>query len=278
MIDAALDLAARRFAVFPCLPGSKRPALPGGFKNGTTNPAAVQRWWRANREYNVAIATGIVSRIWILDVDGDAGATSLAALEAKHGPLLDTLISVTAEGCHFWFLYSSPVPCSADDRIGHGLDVRGDGGYALAPPSVYPDGPVYRWTNNRPPVVAPEWLVRLTRKPTPKPITSKITVPFRPSCSSGSYGKAVLDYEVAELARTLKGGRNRALNRASFRLHQLVAGGELDEAEVRKRLFAAATTNGLMSDPQDGSLSVQKTIASGARAGLLHPRNRGGAG
>jgi hypothetical protein len=72
----------------------------------------------------------------------------------------------------------------------------------------------------------------------------------------------------------MKGGRNHALNRASFRLHQLVAGGELDGSEVRNRLFAAATSNGLMDDPQDGPLSVQKTIASGARAGLLYPRRR----
>jgi len=139
---------------------------------------------------------------------------------------------------------------------------------------VHPGGPRYRWTNNRPLAAAPDWLVALTRKPVPKPITRKIALPARSLCS-GTYGKAALDYEVAELAKTLKGGRNHALNRASFRLHQLVAGGELDGAEVRHRLLQAATANGLMDD--DGPLAVQKTIASGARAGLLHPRNRRGA-
>jgi hypothetical protein len=274
-LSAALDLAARGHAVFPCAPRSKHPALPGGFKNGTTNPATVRRWWLANPEYNIGIATGIVSHIWILDVDGRDGATSVSRIEATHGPLPDTLISIASSGCHFWFRYTCPIPCSAD-RIGRGLDVRGDGGYVLAAPSVHPDGQVYRWTNNRPPAVAPEWLIHLTRKPPPKPITSKIVMQVRPG-RSGSYGKAALDYEVAELARTLKGGRNAALNRASFRLHQLVAGGELDGNEVRNRLLTAATANGLMSDPQDGPLSVARTIESGARAGLLHPRNRGGA-
>jgi len=275
-LSAALDLAARGFAVFPCLPGTKHPAFPGGFKNATTNPATVRRWWLANSTYNIGIATGVASGVWVFDVDADAGASSLTNLEGKHGPLPDTLTSVTSEGCHLWFCYKSPIPCSADDRIGRGLHVRGDLGYAIAPPSIHPDGPRYRWTNNRPPTVAPEWLVRLTRKPPPKPITSKIVWPSQPG-RSGTYGKAALEREITALANAPPGGRNAALNKASFRLHQLVAGGELDGNEVRSRLVAAATANGLMSDPQDGPRSVQKTIASGARAGLQHPRNRGGA-
>jgi hypothetical protein len=116
-------------------------------------------------------------------------------------------------------------------------------------------------------------LIHLTRKPPPGPITSKIAM--RPGCTD-AYGKAALEHEIAALASTLKGGRNAALNRASFSLHQLVAGGELDGAEVRNRLFAAATANGLMDDPEDGPQSVARTIASGARAGLQLPRNRRG--
>jgi hypothetical protein len=276
VVSAALDYAARGFAVFPCAPGSKHPVFPGGFKTATTNPATIHRWWLARPDYNVGIRTGIASCVWVLDVDGDAGATSLADLEADHGPLPSTLISVTADGCHFWFRFTSPVPSSADDRIGRGLHVRGDGGYVLAPPSRHPDGPLYRWSNKKPPVPAPDWLLRLTRKPAPKPITSKIVWPSRPGYS-GAYGRAALDQEIAALANTIKGGRNAALNRASFSLHQLVAGGELDGGEVRQRLIEAAIANGLMSDPQDGPLAVQKTIDSGARAGLEHPRNRGGA-
>jgi hypothetical protein len=275
-LSAALYYAARGWSVFPCWPRSKAPACPRGFKDATTNPARIRRWWLADRDYNIGIATGIVSRFWVLDVDGRDGATSLANLEAKHGPAPDTLISVTADGCHFWFAYNGPIPCSADDRIGRGLHVRGDGGYVMAPPSVHPDGPVYRWMNDRAPVPAPDWLVRLTRRPQPGPITGKIAWPSRRS-TAGNYGKTALDYEVAELANTIKGGRNHALNRASFCLHQLVAGGELNAAEVRHRLIDACTTNGLMSDPEDGPRSVARTIASGARAGLLHPRNRRGA-
>jgi hypothetical protein len=55
-----------------------------------------------------------------------------------------------------------------------------------------------------------------------------------------------------------------------------VAGGELDRAVVHARLIDAATSNGLMTDPHDGPRSVMRTIESGARAGMLHPRNRRG--
>jgi hypothetical protein len=276
-LSAAIDYAARGLAVFPCLPRSKHPVFPGGFKNGTSNPATIRRWWLARADYNIGIRTGIASGFWVLDVDGDHGAAALAALEAKHGPLPDTLTSVTSNGCHLWFCYSCPIPSSAD-RIARGLDVRGEGGYVLAPPSVHPDGLVYRWTNNRPLAVAPDWLVRLTQKPKPtisRRALSALGARRTVGVGSGSaYGRAALEYEITALANTLPGGRNHALNRAAFNLHQLVAVGELDGTEVCNRLLAAATANGLLTD--DGPKSVALTIASGARAGLQHPRRRRG--
>jgi len=76
-------------------------------------------------------------------------------------------------------------------------------------------------------------------------------------------------------ARSTAGGsRNHALNKASFCLHQLVAGGELDGPDVERELLAAAYANGLMADPGDGPRKVMATIRSGARAGLQHPRRR----
>jgi Bifunctional DNA primase/polymerase, N-terminal len=276
VLDQALKYAARGVAVFPCWPASKEPACRRGFKDATTNPAMIRRWWLANSSYNIAIATGIVSRVWVLDVDGDDGVTSLAALEAKHGRLPDTLTSLTGNGQHLWFRYDSPVPCSADDRIGRGLHVRGDGGYVLAPPSVHPDGPRYRWANVAPLAIAPDQLIALTRKRPTVSERAMAAMSGRPQTSPDRYGKAALEREISELAQVPPGGRNHALNRASFRLHQLVAGGEIDGAEVHARLLGAATANGLMSDPGDGPRSVERTIASGARAGLQQPRNRRG--
>jgi hypothetical protein len=74
LLQAALDYAARGFMVFPILPTSKAPACRRGFKDATTNPATIRRWWIAQPDYNIAIATGLISRVWIFDVDGATGA------------------------------------------------------------------------------------------------------------------------------------------------------------------------------------------------------------
>jgi hypothetical protein len=275
-LAAALDYAARGFAVFPCWPKTKEPSCRRGFKEATTNPATIRRWWLARSDFNIAIATGVQSRVWIFDIDGSVGAAALAELEAHHGWLPPTLCSVTSAGCHIWFRCDRPIP-STVGHIAIGLDVRGDGGYAMAPPSVHPDGPIYRWSNALPPAVAPDWLIDLARKK-PEPVSiPQSHVERRYTGPSYVYGKAALDREIRALANTLPGARNHALNRASFSLHQLVAGGELDAAEVRDRLIRAATANGLMTDPADGPRSVERTIASGARAGLMNPRMRRGA-
>jgi hypothetical protein len=273
-LSAALDYAAQGWAVFPCQSQSKEPATRRGFKDATTNPATIRRWWLAQPDYNVGVATGAVSGVLVLDVDGGVGAETLRDLEQRYGPLPGTACSITSSGCHLWFSIDDAVPSTAG-RLGAGLDIRADGGYVIAPPSVHPDGGVYRWLNATPPVAAPSWLVLLarTRPHQPPPPSHAIR-----ACTGrpGAYGNAALEAEIAALAEAVPGTRNHALNRASFCLHQLVAGGELDAALVHDRLIAAAAANGLMSDLEDGPRSVEKTIASGARAGLMHPRSRGG--
>ena len=72
------------------------------------------------------------------------------------------------------------------------------------------------------------------------------------------------------VASAQPGTRNNTLNTAAFNLFQIVAGGELDEQEVRDRLFEAAEACGLVAD--DGAASVEATIDS-ARAGR-HARSR----
>jgi Bifunctional DNA primase/polymerase, N-terminal len=273
----ALDYAAKGWLVFPCRPGSKTPATRRGFKDATTNPATIRRWWLANPDYNIGIATGVASGIWILDIDGTTGVATLHDLESRYGPLPATLCSITGRGRHLWFKADSPIQSSAG-RVGDGLDVRGEGGYVLAPPSIHPDGPTYRWDNDLPPALTPGWLLELARRRAIVTISERAlaTLPPRPA-TAGVYGQAALDAEIAALASAVPGTRNHALNRASFSLYQLVAGGELAAGDVRARLIDAAHANGLMSDPADGPVSVNKTIASGARAGLQHPRTRRGA-
>jgi len=227
-------------------------------------------WW-------TAIPTGVTSGLWVLDIDGDVGANSLLSLESAHGRLPETWLSATGTGLHYWFKYTGPINNSAG-RIAAGIDVRGDGGYVIAPPSMHPSGHPYAWLTppDLEPAIAPNWLLNLARKRQAPSITERALAGIRrPDGKPNGYGAAVLDRECAALAAAGPGGRNEALNRASFRLHQLVAGGEIDRHDCEDRLIAACRSNGLVED--DGLPSVVATIRSGARAGLRHPRSRPGA-
>jgi hypothetical protein len=128
-------------------------------------------------------------------------------------------------------------------------------------------------------VIGPEWLVQLARtKPAFRSLASiseQALARIRPRGpgSSDRYGAAALAREVEMLAGAPAGTRNNALNRAAFRLFQLVAGG-LDRDHVIDGLIGACHRNHLIED--DGLRSVTATIQS-ARAGMKYPRSRSGA-
>ena len=160
-------------------------------------------------------------------------------------------------------------------RIGPGLDTRGDGGYVIVPPSIHETGHRYAWLGDpwHELATAPQWLIDAARARPERTITERAVAMIRTPCDAGAYGHAALRAEIATLAATPPGRRNHTLNRAAFSLFQLVAGGELTEAEVLAALQQACVANGLARD--DGWGSVRATIRSGRGAGLQHPRSRG---
>jgi hypothetical protein len=272
LLKAALTYAAAGLAVFPLGPRTKTPATKRGFYDATTNPETIRRFWRVS-DRNIGIATGAMSGIWILDID-PGGEDRLGRLEADHGTLPPTRNVITGSGGrHLWFKYTEPMQCSAG-RVAPQIDVRGDLGYCVAPPSIHENGYRYEWLTDpaAPVAVAPEWLIALTRKKPPISERARKQPPH--SSFRGAYGAAALDAQVAALAAAVPGTRNVALNRASFVLFQLVAGGELDAELVEDRLVQACHVNGLIAD--DGPFLVKKTVASGAQAGVRHPRGRSG--
>jgi Bifunctional DNA primase/polymerase, N-terminal len=84
---AALQLAERGLAVFPCQPRGKAPACDAGLHAATTDPERINRWCRAFPDFNIGIATGAASRVFVLDIDGDDGEASLRKLEGEHSAL-----------------------------------------------------------------------------------------------------------------------------------------------------------------------------------------------
>jgi hypothetical protein len=159
---AALQLAQKGLAVFPCQPRGKEPACDTGLHAATTDPERIDRWWNAFPELNIGIATGKASGVFVLDVDGEDGEGSLLKLEGEHSALPPTVEAVTGKGRHCYFRSKHKI-CNSAGQIGIGLDIRGDGGYVIAPPSIHPSGRPYAWSvdTTRDFAAAPDWLIKL---------------------------------------------------------------------------------------------------------------------
>ena len=139
----------------------------------TTDPDTITSWFTGlYRDHGVGIATGPESGIFVLDVDD---YEAYRDLERAHEPLPDTLTNLTGSGgMHFLFRYPTDgrtVRNNAGTRLGAGLDVRGDGGQIVAPPTVHPNGKRYEWDAGQGDdiVDAPEWLLELVCDPPPTP-------------------------------------------------------------------------------------------------------------
>jgi len=123
----------------------------------------VRQWWTANPHANIAVATGEVSKIFVLDADGIEGQAELGKLEAHHGELPCTLQVITADGVHYYFSLPAVVVRNSASRVAPKIDVRGAGGYCLAPPSIHPSGRRYCWSVDSGDTIAaaPAWLLGL---------------------------------------------------------------------------------------------------------------------
>jgi hypothetical protein len=162
--QTALRLAARGLPVFPCRQRSKIPATRNGLKDAKTDLKAIEACWRKRPELNVGVVTGAVSGFVVLDVDGDQGWDTLHDLEDRHELLPDTRsLTTPSGGQHFWFKYPGVEIRNTAGFPGPGLDIRGDGGYVLVPPSVGPSGVAYTVDDERAPVHMPTWLVDMLR-------------------------------------------------------------------------------------------------------------------
>jgi hypothetical protein len=256
-------------SVSECGSRGKHPRTARGLHEASTDPGRIRSWWTRWPHANVGVATGAVSGLIVVDVDLPDGPDSLAELEAQHGSLPATCEQRTGSGGRQLLLTHPGPPVGNRAGVVPGIDVRGDGGYIVVPPSIHATGGRYRWVGRTPPATAPGWLLALPDRTRGLERRPARDVPRPPLLAGGRgerYATAAMHDELAGLAAAVEGTRNATLNRAAFSLGQLVATGLLDRELVATELERVAADIGL------GQREIQRTVASGLAAGLSQPR------
>jgi len=163
-LEALAPVLDHNWRIFPCSPRAKTPLITDWPRRASCDADTIRKWAQKYERCNWAVACGAESGIWVLDVDGEPGCESMRSLVKQHGEgWTRTLTVITARGQHFYFAWPTirTIRNSAG-KLGAGLDVRGDGGYCIIPPSVHPDGPIYEWRslNGHAPASTPDWLLQ----------------------------------------------------------------------------------------------------------------------
>jgi len=295
LLASALQYAERGMYVHPLLVGGKEPRWSAWEERATRDPEVIRRVW-GRAPFNIGVACG-PSRLVAVDLDvphegevppPDApgvmdGTSMLEVLAARTpGAVLPPTLTVRTPSGGRHLVYRAPAELEVRNTartVGWCIDTRAAGGYVVGIGSVVDGRPYVLESSVTTPAVLPEWLLTLitTTSEPPKgggaPRRADVVARLRELTRQGTreqrWAAGILRSECDELAAMGEGRRNDRLNLAAYRAGQLVAAGLLDQALAEEHLTEAARACGLGVDTPH---EIEKTIASGMRAGLARPR------
>ncbi|WP_026477568.1 bifunctional DNA primase/polymerase [Alkaliphilus transvaalensis] len=183
---SALDYANKGWSVVPlhtptkegcsctmkwnCKSKGKHPRTQNGLKDATTNEYLIRKWWKDWPDANIGIVTGDVSGLIAIDIDPrHGGDDSLEELIYTNERLPDTVESLTGGGGRHILFKCRGDSIKSTVNILPGIDIRGDGGYIVAPPSLHVSGDFYQWELSSHPdntdiADLPKWLFRILNR------------------------------------------------------------------------------------------------------------------
>jgi len=257
-LTAALSLATAGLPVFPAGP-DKRPLLAGWQEKAPTEEEQIRKWWDNHPAAVPAIVVGRAGLI-VIDCDrhpgGNDGVKAFnSLLGVNGGNLAHVPMTRTARGGAHLFLKQPKGEPFGNGRgeLPDGIDVRGVGGFVIAPGAVLPNGQSWRPINGTPLLAEafkagtipelPQWLagiIRPNRRPngngTDEYARNLAKMGATSSSRGQAYAAAALNGAVAELSAVPSGKRNEMLNAVAFRLGRMIARGWIDEKTVADAL------------------------------------------
>lgn len=303
LLTAALDYAARGWPVFPCNDRTKRPMLArdkdaagkpipgsGGVTKASTDADAIRAWWKKWPTAMIGLAMGR-NGLFAVDfdprTDDDTGEEwTLDRLkeevETQIGVPFPASLSVRTPsgGVHVYFTMPAGAAITNSGNLPDHVDVRGTGGYVIAPPSYYQGNDKkaagsYRWLrgNNAAEIAAPpvELVAELRAS---KTASAPSGLPIAKGSGGADerlrkYALSALDAECQKIRVAPSGKRQDALNTGAYCIAQLVAADVIGESAARGSIRAAA----LLNPGKDSEAQIDATIDSGWAAGIVKPRD-----
>lgn len=261
--EQAVEYARQGWSVFPVEPSGKKPMVKWTDES-SSDPEQVRQMWDLCPNANIGIDCG-KSGLVVIDID-DLDAVRVLAEKFGFDPSADeTAVARTGRGgLHIYYRAGAESVRNSASKVADHVDVRGDGGYVVAPPSGHESGNSYEWVRRVEPKPIPESMVKVFNyREEPK----RVELP--PERAHEKWGLAILSAEVFAVETSLPGQRNNQLNRSAYLVYGAVKGGHLDHSIATMRLRQAAIHVGLSED------EAEKTLASaweGAEA--RHPQDR----
>jgi hypothetical protein len=298
-LQAALELAAAGLPVFPVRitynQGTgrfdKQPCIKGWQTRATTNEAEVRELWHLYPYTAPGLALGQAGLV-VLDADrhgGPDGVTAFRELATRYGlPQGVVRINTAGSGKHWIFRNLADDPLgNGEGVLPGGINMRGHGGFIVAPGAVRPDGQRWREPEGALRLASsyavgtmpeiPGWLVDLIRAPKTSGMVrleqQQVQSHARAEVTERerAYAARALEGECTRAAQAAPGTRNETLNKAAFALGTMAGAGWIELDLLRSRLLAAAHESGLVRD--DGAVAARNTIESGLKAGMAEPRS-----
>jgi len=259
--EIARTLAARGVPSFPCK-ADKKPATPHGFKDASVNETAMRNLWRLHPGPLVGVPTGRASGFDVLDVDPRHGGDDWLAENAPYLP--ETRLHQTRGGGQHFLFRHRPGIRNSEARIASGVDVRGDGGYAIWWPGfggfVVCRAPLADW---------PDWLAELALPPSPPPQRPPPPQPPRPSDSETEHeaalnliGRALYSVETAQA-----GERHPRLRAAARTIGGVIDAAGIATTDAERTLLAAVERAGA-EDMERAAATVAWGLENGRKAPL----------
>jgi bifunctional DNA primase/polymerase-like protein/AAA domain-containing protein len=305
-LAVALELASAGIAVFPAGvwqarsgKWQKKPLFEDWQQSATTDREQIRHWWARHPNAVPGIWCGHPDLNFImLDPDrhgGPDGVEAFAQLVCEEVGELPPHPTTQTAGGGFHHIFCQPDGAPIGNQIGKlpaGIDVRGKGGWFVAPGAVRHDGAIWRALDGTPPLTQAfrdraipklcDKLAAIIRAPRQNgangatPLFDAATATTKPNvwCQQASareraFAAAALTNLSTDLASTAPGQRNRMLYDCAFRLATMIARGWIDRMAVANALWASCRANGLSAD--DGDDSVQATLASAFKGGTACP-------